>query len=397
MSSQRNLSLDGVRGIAILQVFVYHFLAVPARLSNSYFSRVLFSFTQFTWTGVDLFFVLSGFLIGGILISARDSERYFSTFYFRRACRILPIYVLIVGSMAVWMLSHSEAPAWLGRPMPWIAYVTFTQNFWMAHRSWESWNVFLAVTWSLAIEEQFYLLLPATIRLTPRRDLTKLVLGIILATPILRSVLLLTHHLPGTASYVLLYCRTDALMLGVLAALLVRNERCMREIRNRRWMLPAAFLLSTIPLFVMAWKHFGVGGTAMTTLGYSCFAVFYFLFLMNAVSFENGIVATVCRNRFLTWTGLLAYGLYLLHLGVFGAVTHLAFSSPPLYPSPKYFGAVALVTMMTFFLAWLSWILIESRFMQLGHSLSYGTTRAIGAASSIPMVSAHKSVAGVFP
>ena len=149
--------LDGLRGVAILLVLFCHYVSSVVNLPIHTFGSRLVILLNLTWSGVDLFFVLSGFLIGGILLEVRDSPRYFRTFYGRRVFRIVPIYALML--MFYWVSKavarSGPAIAWLfDKPLPWIAYATFTQNIGMA------WVHFfgampLAITWSLAVEEQF--------------------------------------------------------------------------------------------------------------------------------------------------------------------------------------------------------------------------------------------------
>ena len=152
--------LDGIRGIAILQVLIWHYSgALHPKLGSaaSYGLRLLY----LTWSGVDLFFVLSGFLIGGILLDHRGSANYFEVFYVRRFWRIIPIYIvmLLIGHVLSG-LGHLD-PDRTGNLIALSWYATFTQNVWMSIHS--SWSLWLAQTWSLAIEEQFYVLLPVTI------------------------------------------------------------------------------------------------------------------------------------------------------------------------------------------------------------------------------------------
>src|SRR5271163_530813 len=106
-STRRIPQLDGIRGTAILLVIIWHFVVVPVTQAphQGEIGRIVAHIGLLTWSGVDLFFVLSGFLIGGILIDARDSPNYFSTFYVRRVFRILPIYLLVVVAYALlWTL-----------------------------------------------------------------------------------------------------------------------------------------------------------------------------------------------------------------------------------------------------------------------------------------------------
>lgn len=194
--SVRIAELDGLRGIAILLVLLRH--SIFGVETHSRIGSAFLAAGQLSWSGVDLFFVLSGFLIGGILLDVRESPRYFQTFYVRRAYRILPIYML---TMALFALRHLpfHLPAGLGDvspvPIPCLAYFTLTQNFWMAHLGTFG-PAATAVTWSLAVEEQFYLTIPFAVR-----KLGKSALIILLAGAWLRH--------PCSGSFSILVFRTE--------------------------------------------------------------------------------------------------------------------------------------------------------------------------------------------
>ena len=178
--NKRVPELDGVRGVAILLVLVWHYIASQAVVTDGTLASQALRALAITWSGVDLFFVLSGFLIVGILLDAKGGDAYFSTFYMRRACRIVPLYLLMVSIFAVvttWQLHTSdflfkeELPLW--------SYFTFTQNFFMHGRGFgPHW---LGVTWSLAIEEQFYLVVPLLVHWLDRKKLLAMFLFLILA------------------------------------------------------------------------------------------------------------------------------------------------------------------------------------------------------------------------
>ena len=167
--SHRVPELDGIRGMAILVVVIFHWVTLEAQ---SILPERIENVLSFGWSGVDLFFVLSGFLIGGILFDARDSSNYFKVFYMRRFYRIVPLYGAICLTTLVIYYAHLSTHAWLfrGPKLPWYSYLTFAQNVWMVKlHTLGYWQ--LAVTWSLAVEEQFYLTLPFVIRFTSRKTL----------------------------------------------------------------------------------------------------------------------------------------------------------------------------------------------------------------------------------
>jgi len=166
-------ALDGLRGVAILLVLLWHGLFEMN--ANSRVLSGLLALGKLSWSGVDLFFVLSGFLIGGILLDAKDSPHYFTTFYIRRAYRILPLYFAVIG--VAYSIGHLSTDfGWLGADLatmkiPWASYPTFTQNLWMAYLGTYG-SFTLAATWSLAVEEQFYLTAPLLIRKVGQHVLT---------------------------------------------------------------------------------------------------------------------------------------------------------------------------------------------------------------------------------
>ena len=152
--------LDGIRALAILLVLISHYFNCQIGDDVTGILKSLKWLTFCTWSGVDLFFILSGFLIGRILIVHKRSQNYFKTFYLRRAFRIFPVYYLIILIFVILMVSgFSPSVPWLMKnPFPLYSYLLCIQNFWASTGDFgPNW---LGVTWSLAVEEQFYLLLP---------------------------------------------------------------------------------------------------------------------------------------------------------------------------------------------------------------------------------------------
>ncbi|MGC2198376.1 MAG: acyltransferase [Terriglobales bacterium] len=369
MLSRRIPELDGIRGLAILLVVIWHYLSVPLAQSSYPGLHFLGHATILTWSGVDLFFVLSGFLIGGILIDARDSATYFSTFYIRRAFRILPLYIVACCAyfpLSAWV-SHAFHGGQLGA-MPWISYATFTQNFWLRN---DRWHVFLAQTWSLAIEEQFYLTLPLLIWFVPAKQLWKVALVGVFAVLAFRSFVYLHFYPQGqTAAYVLLPCRADGLLLGVLAAIAVRNQAALDFIRaQRHWLYSVAGLLF-LALMVCTIKGWGVMGRVMSTIGYTGLAVFYLALLLFTIT-SNGILKRVFSWACLRWLGTIAYGLYLIHVPALDFVFHLFGRRVPTIARALDLVPLTIALGASLLLAYLSWTLFESRLVKIGHRFTY--------------------------
>jgi peptidoglycan/LPS O-acetylase OafA/YrhL len=375
-STRRIPQLDGIRGAAILLVVVWHFVVAPVMQAphESVLARIVIHAGLLTWSGVDLFFVLSGFLIGGILIDAKDSRNYFKAFYIRRAFRILPVYLLVVTAyLLYWSMATTQKTALratFGDPMPWYVYFTFTQNFWLAHHTWDS--VFLAVSWSLAVEEQFYLLLPAIVRLLQRQLVLLAAVTLALGSASTRTLLYL-HYGPSwsTAAYTLLFSRADALMFGVICAAVLRDRKLKELLVRNLWTLKISSFLFGLVVGVFIYKGWGIGTMPMCTLGFTCVALFYASVLMIAVVAPEGILSRAFRARWLMQFGTIAYGLYLFHLIALTAAFHILVHHPPSISNwldaatafCAFVGAVGL--------AQLSWRCFESKLVRLGHRFAY--------------------------
>jgi peptidoglycan/LPS O-acetylase OafA/YrhL len=300
-------ALDGLRGIAILLVLLWHGV-FGAGSSN------LLAVGKLSWSGVDLFFVLSGFLIGGILLDARESTAFFKTFYIRRAFRILPLYGLIIGLYGLYRLRYlfpasGGFPAGVGIPL--ASYLTFTQNFWMAYLgAWGS--TIVMATWSLAVEEQFYLTIPILVRKLQRSRLTLVLILVVIGAPLLRIGMLFKLPHGNLADYLLMPCRADALCLGALSAILVRNRRGWDFLLARR---TSIYLMTGGLLLVLAWfsyKQYGQTSTPMVTFGFSVLALFYTCCLLIALM-KTRISERLLCNRHLMELGGIAYCVYLVH------------------------------------------------------------------------------------
>ena len=215
--------LDGIRGVAIFMVLVWHLVCGPLGAAGS----VL----RLGASGVDVFFVLSGMLIAGILLDHRAASSYFRVFYLRRICRILPLYVVVLALFAA-LSSGGARWRWLfADALPLWTYATFTQNIYMGlHHTWGAHP--LAPTWSLSVEEQFYLLAPFVIRFAPRAVIgCGVAAGLILA-PLARWAF------PGFHTDVMTPFRLDPLLFGVALALIVRAPRAVNARTLRLLLYP---------------------------------------------------------------------------------------------------------------------------------------------------------------
>ncbi|MBI1763060.1 MAG: acyltransferase [Acidobacteria bacterium] len=352
MSQQRIPQLDGLRGIAVLMVVVWHYVVCQVTILPAYSIRLLF----FSQSGVDLFFVLSGFLIGGILLDNRDSERYFRAFYTRRIFRIFPLYFLLLALFPIFQAVI--ASDWLfARPMPLWSYATFTQNIAMSLRETHGAN-WLGITWSLAVEEQFYFAVPLLVYWLPRRALMAIVVALIAAAPLLRWLW------PGFHALVLTPWRGDALMSGVLLALLIRQPGFLEIYQQRQLgLMVVALILGLGTVYLSVEPLLG----PLTPLW---LAAFYVLALLLAL-LNQGWFRAVLQSSVLRWFGAISYGLYMVHQAVIGLVYYWVRKEPPAVYRLKDAAISLIAFALSVSLAWLSLQWFELPLQRIGHRAKY--------------------------
>jgi peptidoglycan/LPS O-acetylase OafA/YrhL len=362
MSQARIPELDGLRGLAILLVLIWHYLVAAAQVPPATTASYVLALGRLTWSGVDLFFVLSGFLIGGILLDNRDSSTYFKTFYVRRLYRILPMYFLLLS--VCFTFQHLQSGSQFGHLFPWFAYLTFTQNLWMAVTGTLG-APFLAVTWSLAIEEQFYLSLPFLIRYVKSRRLPYLIAVLILLAPALRLLFYFTWPHAQMAPFALMPCRADSLLLGVGAACLVRSRHAWLA-TNGYVLLPALMLLGCGVLYLTK-ISMQFNSLLLNSIGYTWIALFYVCVLLLVISHQLSFF----RNPLFIWLGSVAYGVYLLHQAVAGTLFHGLARSEPQLSNLRDFGIASLSLVVTLILAAISWTYFEKPMVKRGQRWNY--------------------------
>jgi peptidoglycan/LPS O-acetylase OafA/YrhL len=303
--------LDGLRAIALLLVVSVH---SPA-------GRVFY----FGWAGVDLFFVLSGFLITGILLDARASSSYFRTFIVRRSLRIWPLYYAFLALFFL-VLPAFYAPFRDNlRDHPPLPYLLYVQNFFMAGQP----NSPIWVTWSLAIEEQFYLVWPLVVYLVPRRALLVVTAAIAALSPVVRF-LLMSNGVPSGSIYLWTFTRLDGLALGAFIAALLRGGAMSAHTLRR-----AGIAIAAVALPIGMWlaldytPEAGGAGPLQYAVLFSCFAVGFAGALGAALTARP--LQRALSIRPLRHLGKISYGFYIYHVAVFQMVHH-AFQS--MFPDP---------------------------------------------------------------
>ncbi len=237
MQESRIKELDGLRAIAVLMVVAWHYIGIP---DGPHFW--LWKAFHVGAHGVDLFFVLSGYLIANMLLKKRDSENYFSSFYGRRALRIWPSYYLMCATSFVGWLFQLNPTLFDTNGVAGWTYLFGLQNFAIAFAQ-NNGVYWLGGTWSLAIEEQFYLLFPLLVRKIPPERLFGILLAPIIVCPIGR---LIDSTMPDTyGAYVLTQFRADALAIGALVAWwrLYRQPSEAVTLTVQRWFKRASLCL----------------------------------------------------------------------------------------------------------------------------------------------------------
>jgi peptidoglycan/LPS O-acetylase OafA/YrhL len=359
-------ALDGLRGLAILLVLFHHMRILAG---STVCDQLVSGLMNGGWIGVDLFFVLSGFLITGILYDARQRGRYFLNFYARRTVRIFPLYyaVILLMLVVVPQLSHPVL-ARLGRVTgdePW--YWLYLSNFLIAFRGTFPSTV-LDVSWSLAIEEQFYLLWPAIVLCCERRTLMKICLALMGVALIVRGSLAATGVSPFSI-YVLTPARMDALAVGAWVALAVRGPGGIGWLVPRA--RPVAWITGPMVLAILAWGHMHYESRMVHTIGFTGLALFFGALLVLTVGApSHGWLGRLFGHPWLTLFGRYSYAIYLFNLPVRILLQDTVFARHWLprvgnsqLPEQLCFGLA--MTGLTLAAALLSWNLYEKHFLKL--------------------------------
>lgn len=355
---QRIVALDGVRGIATLMVLTSHFL-----FADVYGQRQWWPVVQAGWIGVDLFFVLSGFLITGILLGKKGRPDYFKDFYRRRVLRIFPLYYFSVLLSALAVLLIDRQPEHLNdgyNSLGW--YLAFIPNFaiaWSNTWVWQTNWIGLAHLWSLAVEEQFYILWPLIVLLLPRRALAVLCIGLVWASPHLREHTEMIFGENNLAVYVLPYCRMDGLALGSLLGILNASG----WLTFKGWQKDIARDLAVSAGFVFLYILISIESHWRdTAISLMFFGVVYMALTPGTT------VRRVCEKPFFRHIGQYSYAMYVFHQMF--RVSFEDFLKKPLLSTGGPVWLIQIIYMVlciaiTYLLARISWRYLEERFIKM--------------------------------
>jgi peptidoglycan/LPS O-acetylase OafA/YrhL len=333
-------SLDGIRGIAILLVLFFHcFENIPVFPVN-YISEL-------GWVGVDLFFVLSGFLITGILVDTKERENYLTSFFAKRALRIFPLYYLtltlfflalkipgLASINPVFDTRHYQSS---------IYYFTFTQNLFFAFNGWGVTDI-LNHFWSLAVEEQFYLIWPFVIYYTSRPKVLVICMLLVVVSLVTRNL-----NADSDFSYVFTLARVDALGIGAMIAIVIRDHgRLLNKL-----ILPVFFSsLICLAFMIFNSEHLSFRNQYFVRAGYTIFALLFASII--AFVYDQTKIGQFTRSvlslKPLLFFGTYSYGIYIYHWLLYkGVYVHLQnkyhFSRIFILP---FLGVVVVISVLSF-------------------------------------------------
>lgn len=370
--------LNGYRGIAILLVFLFHCISDIAGESAESVNSIYRDIMKLGWCGVDAFFVLSGFLITGILLDTRENHNFFRDFYAKRMLRIFPLYYIFLG-------------IFIGVIHPLIRSYEYENNldtsqiwYWFYLENW-IWifQVFdigpLVHLWSLALEEQFYLIYPVLIYFLPHRLLSWFLGIVIVSALLIRSWLLLTnsltHHL-AQIIYVNPLCRVDTLAIGSAIALWMRSAVILPRLL---WISPIVAIASGMSLTIIIITQRGLEpfNPVVQSVGFSLLAIFFgSVLILSITQSENSLLVRVLSWQPLNELGKISYGFYVYHFSILWMLTDRIYEyigkSFILGHLANIFGCGGLTLMISL----LSWYCLEQPILRLKTYFTSEQTRS---------------------
>jgi peptidoglycan/LPS O-acetylase OafA/YrhL len=298
-------ALDILRGTAILAVVFYH-------------NFDFVSFFRFGWMGVDLFFVLSGFLITNLLLQSVNNKFYFRNFYMRRVLRIFPLYYIVL--LSFFLLS----PILFSQKGPQTTFSYYNENkvwFWTYFQNWLMVEKgpapvpFLSHFWSLAIEEQFYLIWPFILFFIRKTKSLKIVISVLITIAIVSRLCTWMMYPHEVESY---YCNTftrmDSLLMGSLLAVHIKEGKGLSA--NLIHLVIISFIL-LIAASLFIFSNVDQGNFLFPTIGYTISAIFFSVVLYLFIKKEAILINWFRRLDALRFIGKISYGIYVFHIPIY--------------------------------------------------------------------------------
>ncbi|HYQ70291.1 MAG TPA: acyltransferase [Gammaproteobacteria bacterium] len=373
-ASDRNhdAALDGIRGVAIALILFHHLVYLSGIDRKVWFDWQIFRLADSCWLGVDLFFVLSGFLITRILYDARSSPHYFRNFYGRRVLRIFPVYYgsLLLGLLVIPPWLSAEATQSFFQAQGW--YWLYLSNIHIAIHGWP--EAPIGHFWSLAIEEQFYLIWPLLVLALNREKLIQVSLLCMIVALALR--IWLPFDMDRTAAYVMLPTRMDSLAAGAIIAMVMRGPGGIRSLGR----VPAILAVGCglVLAIIYLWeRRLAPMNTVVATVGYTLIATgFAAVVAMTVAAPQHSRLRRLLSAPTLVMLGKYSYALYVIHVPIIWMLRKAGFQAdlfPRVFgsslPGVAVFSVVALAISLA--LAMLSYRYLESPFLRLKRYLPY--------------------------
>lgn len=338
--------LDGVRTIAAFMVmFLHYFNGHP--LSGNIIFATFQRLIPFGQGGVTLFFVLSGFLITRILLSAKEKKYYFRNFYVRRILRIFPLYFLFlfIFYLTFSYFHNSATPVFSKQLWYWLYVQNISDTFKLG-------AVGPSHFWSLAIEEQFYLFWPLVILITPNKRLFQIIMLIILGSNIIRVIMVNNDY----EVFYFTLTRMDELALGsLIAAFEFKNIDFLR--RKRVYLVGSILFLSLMVSLKLLFPEYGTKWIQIVK--YPLMSLFSFMFILYVMSVsERSILKRFMNTKILRHLGKISYGLYVYHPISFMLIDRL-------YDGQSFIANFVLSFGMAITISHFSYILFENQFLKL--------------------------------
>ena len=353
-SEPRIVALDGFRGLMTIVVVLSHYFGEVAHPVHV---------IALGWIAVQAFFVLSGFLVGRLILEKQDRANFFAVFYIRRFCRTLPVYLVCVTIVFVCVKAFSHA-AWLDitAEFPLWSYLTFTQNFFFVATG-SIGPHWLAPTWTLAVEEHFYLFAPALFFIVPRRHMMAvLAVGLVLSTAF-RAYVLCTGALPAFATLVLLPGVADTLICGMMAALLFTSDGIDWRRYDFAIRAVAPLMLGVTACLTIeggtVGKPFMIFSELTVSVGMAAFLLSVLLGAPEAKRLTSPI---------LCFFGRTSYSVYLTHLTVLGLAHGVFLKSQPDLGSPAQWALTWACVPVAILIGWIGTKLVEEPITAYGRS-----------------------------
>ena len=334
----RLVALDGLRGILALMVAASHYIGeVPHGVKLALVG----------WIAVKMFFVLSGFLMAKVIVDHIGTPGFFATFYMRRACRTLPVYFVTLA-LALGAAQLFQGQVWVDadRLFPLWRYLTFTQTFEMIARG-DHGSTWMTPTWTLTVEEQFYLVAPILCRLAGRRHLMKALCVAAAASVAFRLLSFGLGVLPDMAALVLLPGVAHSMFIGMITALLLASNSIDLSRYDVALRVSPLLILGVVMLAKIIG---GDAGALYQCVGVPLVSVGCALYLASIV--RGAPEALRLRSSVLGALGRLSFGVYLLHMPVLGLMHGLILGGKPDIATVAEFGVTLAAMPVTLGLAW---------------------------------------------